>query len=51
MEIVVAVDNYKSQRVAERVGAQRDAVLPMRTMVNGHPSDAIMYSVLRPDYE
>lgn len=51
IEIVVAVDNHKSQRVAERVGAQRDAVLPMRTMANGHPSDAIMYSVLRPDHE
>lgn len=50
IEIVVAVDNYRSQRVAERVGARRDAVLPMRTMVSGRPSDAIMYSVLRQDH-
>lgn len=47
VEIVVAVDNHKSRRVAELVGAHRDAVLPMRTMVGNRPSDAIMYSVLR----
>jgi len=47
VEIVVAVDNHRSQRVAAQVGAQRDAVLPMRTMANGRPSAAIMYSVLR----
>lgn len=47
IEIVVAVDNHRSQRVAVQVGAQRDAVLPMRTMANGRPSAAIMYSVLR----
>lgn len=47
IEIVVAVDNHRSQRVAAQVGAQRDAVLPMRTMANGRPSAAIMYSVLR----
>lgn len=51
IEIVVAVQNQRSQRVAERVGSQRDAVLPMRTMANGHPSDAFMYSVLRPNQE
>ncbi len=50
IEIVVAVDNHKSQRVAERVGARKDAILPMRTMANGCPSDAIMNSVLRPDH-
>jgi len=32
IEIVVAVDNHRSQRVAERVGAHQDAILPMRTM-------------------
>jgi len=49
IEIVVAVDNLRSQRVAEKLGANRDAVLPMRTMAGGSPSDAIMYSVLRRD--
>lgn len=49
IEIVVACDNRPSQRVAEKLGANRDAVLGKRTMVNGRPADAILYSVLRPD--
>lgn len=49
LEIVVAVDNVRSQRVAEKVGAQRDAVLRKKTMVRGQPSDAVLFSVLRPD--
>ena len=40
VEIVVAVDNVRSQRVAEKVGAHRDAVLKKRVMVRGLPSDA-----------
>lgn len=49
IEIVVACDNIRSQRVAEKVGAAHDAVLRKRTMVNGKPVDAVLYSVLRPD--
>lgn len=49
IEIVVACENRPSQRVAEKLGANRDAVLGKRTMVNGRPADAILYSVLRPD--
>lgn len=49
LEIVVAVDNFRSQRVAEKVGAHRDAVLKKRILVRGQPSDAVLYSVLRPD--
>jgi ribosomal-protein-serine acetyltransferase len=49
LEIVVAVDNVRSQRVAEKVGAHRDAVLRKRTLVRGQPSDAVLFSVLRPD--
>ncbi len=49
IEIVVAVGNSKSQRVAEKVGAHRDAVLRKRLMVGGRTSDAILYSVIRPD--
>lgn len=49
IEIVAAVDNLASQRVAAKVGAQRDAVLAKRTMVNGRPSDAVLFSVLRAD--
>jgi ribosomal-protein-serine acetyltransferase len=49
VEIVAAVDNVRSQRVAEKVGAHRDAVLRKRVMVRGLPSDAVLYSVVRPD--
>ena len=49
IEIVVAVNNARSLRVAEKVGATRDAVLPMRTMANGVATDAVMHSVLRSD--
>lgn len=49
IEIVAAVDNLASQRVAEKVGANRDAVLAKRTMANGKPSAAVLYSVLRAD--
>lgn len=49
IEIVVAVHNSRSQRVAEKVGAERDAILKKRLMVRELPSDAILYSVTRPD--
>ncbi len=49
LEIVAAIGNHRSQRVAEKVGAHRDAVLRKRTLVNGLPSDAVLYSILRPD--
>jgi ribosomal-protein-serine acetyltransferase len=49
LEIVAAVANVRSQRVAEKVGAHRDAVLKKRVLVNGRPSDAVLYSILRPD--
>ena len=47
LEIVAACENRASQRVAEKLGATRDAVLAKRTMVKGQPADAILYSVLR----
>ena len=49
LEIVVAVANLRSQRVAEKAGAHRDAVLRKRVLVHGQPSDAVLYSILRPD--
>jgi RimJ/RimL family protein N-acetyltransferase len=49
IEIVAACENIASQRVAEKLGADRDAVLRKRTLVNGRPADAILYSVIRPD--
>lgn len=49
IEIVAACDNIRSQRVAEKIGATRDATLKKRTMVSGRAVDAILYSVIRPD--
>ncbi|MES2523482.1 MAG: GNAT family N-acetyltransferase [Gemmatimonadota bacterium] len=47
LEIVAAVENVKSQRVAEKAGATREATLRQRMMVSGLPSDAVMYSLVR----
>ena len=47
LEIVVAVDNLRSHRVAEKVGARREATLNQRVMVGGQPSDAVMYAIVR----
>lgn len=49
LEIVAAVGNTKSQRVAEKVGAVREGVLRNRLMVGGAPTDAVMYSLVRPN--
>jgi ribosomal-protein-serine acetyltransferase len=50
LEIVAAVGNSRSQRVAQKVNAHRDCVLAQRMMVGGAPSDAVMYSLVRPTY-
>jgi ribosomal-protein-serine acetyltransferase len=49
IEIVAAVDNLASQRVAEKAGATREGVLRKRLLINGHSCDAIMYSLVRED--
>ncbi len=51
LEIVVAVDNVPSQRVAQRVGAVREGILRQRVMVRSGPADAIMHSVVRSDLQ
>jgi RimJ/RimL family protein N-acetyltransferase len=48
LEIVCAVANTRSQRVAERAGAVREGVLRNRLILPSGPSDAVMYSVVRP---
>jgi ribosomal-protein-serine acetyltransferase len=47
LEIVVAVGNVRSQRVAEKVGAVREGVLRSRLFIPSGPSDAVMYSLVR----
>jgi RimJ/RimL family protein N-acetyltransferase len=48
LEIVCAVGNERSQRVAERAGAQREGILRQRLLLHGSPVDAVMYSLVRP---
>jgi RimJ/RimL family protein N-acetyltransferase len=49
LEIVCAARNTRSQRVAEKVGALREGVLRNRLLLPTGPSDAVMYSLLRPE--
>ncbi len=49
LEIVIAVDNIRSRRAAEKAGAHYDARLRKRLMVNGRPSEAFLFSFIRPD--
>jgi ribosomal-protein-serine acetyltransferase len=48
IEIVVAVGNTPSQRVAEKVGALREGVLRSRLHIHGVYHDAVMHSIIRP---
>ena len=48
LEIVCAVGNLRSQRVAEKVGAVREGVLRNRLLLPSGPSDAVMFSLVRP---
>lgn len=47
LEIVCAVGNTRSQRVAEKVGAVREGILRNRLLLPTGPSDAVMYSLVR----
>jgi RimJ/RimL family protein N-acetyltransferase len=47
LEIVCAVGNVRSQRVAEKVGAVREGVLRNRLVLPSGPSDAVMFSLVR----
>ena len=47
LEIVCAVGNERSQRVAERAGALREGILRNRLLLRGQPIDAVMFSLVR----
>ncbi len=49
LEIVAAVDNIPSQRVAEKVRATREGVERNRYVVHGTTHDAVMYSLIPDD--
>jgi ribosomal-protein-serine acetyltransferase len=48
IEIVVALGNHGSHRVAEKLGAFKEGVLRNRLFVHGEAHDAVMYSVVPP---
>jgi len=48
IEIVAAVENTASQRVAEKVGAKREALARNRCRTAGVQQDAFVYSVIPP---
>jgi RimJ/RimL family protein N-acetyltransferase len=48
IEILAAVGNIQSQRVAEKAGAIREGLLRHRLLLHGVPHDAVLFSILRP---
>jgi ribosomal-protein-serine acetyltransferase len=49
IEIIAAVSNIASQRVAEKVGAVRECVARDRLLINGKRHDAVVFSLLPKD--
>jgi RimJ/RimL family protein N-acetyltransferase len=50
IEIVVATDNQRSLRVAEKVGARREGIQRNRLIVRDKPHDGMMHSLIPPDF-
>jgi RimJ/RimL family protein N-acetyltransferase len=50
IEIIAAVENKASQRVAEKAGAKREAVLRNRIILNDKPVDGVMFSLVPQDF-
>ena len=49
IEIVAAIANTASQRVADKAGAIREGVQRSRLCIHGEPQDAVVYSLVRDD--
>jgi ribosomal-protein-serine acetyltransferase len=47
IEIITEVTNVASQRVAEKVGAQREGVIRQRLWLHGAAHDAVLFAVVR----
>ena len=50
LEILTVVENVRSQRVAEKAGAQREGVARSRLRLHDRSHDAVVYSIVRPDH-
>ncbi|MBC8144128.1 MAG: GNAT family N-acetyltransferase [bacterium] len=51
VEIVMAVENTASERVAQKSGATREGVLREAQFLHGRYHDAAIYSIVRSDFE
>ena len=51
IEIVAAVGNVPSQRVAEKAGARREGVLRRRLLIRGESLDAVLFSLVPEDLQ
>ncbi|MDO5012020.1 MAG: GNAT family protein, partial [Pseudomonadota bacterium] len=50
LEILVDVDNNKSQAVAQRAGYMREGVLRQSMLLHGVPRDMIMFSKIKSEF-
>lgn len=50
IEIVAAVGNLASQRVAEKTGALKEGVMRKRLLLHGRAHDAVLYSLVAEDF-
>lgn len=50
IEIVAALDNFASQRVAEKTGARREGVLRKRLLIHTQSQDAVLFSLVAEDF-
>jgi len=51
IEIAVAVENYASQKTAEKSGATREGILRKLLSIGGVQHDAVMFSFVREDFQ
>jgi len=49
IEILTAVGNVASRRVAEKAGAKKEGILRSRLLLHNRPNDAVMYSLIVAD--
>ncbi len=51
LELIIALGNYASIRVAEKVGAHREGILRDRLLLKGGPESAVIYSLVARDLQ
>lgn len=51
IELLVAVANLASQKVARKAGGIEEGILRQRLFVNNTPQDCVLFSILKDDFE